>query len=289
MALKSSRVWFITGSSSGLGRALVEAVVARGERVWATARNVATLRGLARSAPDRIEIAQLDLTRPSQVARAVKRAIERLGRIDVLVNNAGYSHEGTIEESSLGELRRQLEVNTIGPVAVVQAVLPHMRSRRSGHIINVTSAGGLTTVPGLGLYHASKLALEGITGALRREVEGFGIRVTAVEPGALRTDWAGPPAYSRRSIEAYDLVMEPLGAARRHRSGHGSADPASAARVILELANASEAPRHLAIGSDAVRNARAELEDRRTELAAWERVSMTPDPGKPRLRIQPFP
>jgi short-subunit dehydrogenase len=198
--------------------------------------------------------------------------------IDVLVNNAGYGLEGLIEESSMADLRQQFAVNVFGPVAVMRAVLPFMRARRSGRIINITSMGGFTTFPGLGFYHGTKFALEGISETLGKEVRDLGIAVTAVTPDGFRTDWAGRSmTRAPRSIGDYDAMFEPQRAARQARSGKQAGDPRKAAQAILRLVESEAPPAHLLLGPDAVAAVGAKLETLRAEIEAWKKISMSTD------------
>jgi len=202
------------------------------------------------------------------------------GYVDVLVNNAGYGHEGSVEESPLSELRHQMEVNFFGTVALTQAVLPLMRVRRRGHILTVTSMGGMITMPGIAYYHASKFALEGLFEALGKEVRSFGVHVTCVEPGGFRTDWAGRSMVrSERRIADYDAVMDPIRAARRARHGHQPGDPAKAARAMLALLSEDNPPTHIVLGTDALALAlvREKLTSLQAELTQWEALSASTD------------
>jgi NAD(P)-dependent dehydrogenase (short-subunit alcohol dehydrogenase family) len=220
----------------------------------------------------------LEVTDDAAVLAVVAEVEARIGPIDVLVNNAGYGHEGTIEESPLEDLRKQFEVNVFGAVAVIKAVLPYMRQRRQGHILNITSMGGMVTFPGLAYYHGSKFALEGISETLGKEVKGFGIAVTAVEPGGFRTDWAGRSMVrAPRTIADYDALINPLLAARAARSGKQLGDPAKAARAILKVVQTANPPAHLLLGPDAVKAVRDKLAALETEIAGSEAISMSTD------------
>jgi NAD(P)-dependent dehydrogenase (short-subunit alcohol dehydrogenase family) len=275
-----SKLFFITGVSTGLGRALAEVALAEGHRVVGTLRDEKAREAFDRLSPDRSFGKRLDVTDIPAIAPTVAEIESRIGAIDVLVNNAGYGHEGTFEESTLDDLRRQFEVNVFGAVAVTQAVLPFMRKRRSGHIINITSMGGLVTFPGVSFYHGSKFALEGLSESLGKEVKGFGIAVTAVAPGGFRTDWAGRSLVrAPRKIVDYDSVFDPLREARQARSGKQSGDPIKAAQAILKLIESDNPPAHLLLGSDALQNVRAKLEALEAEIAAWESVSHGTDFG----------
>jgi NAD(P)-dependent dehydrogenase (short-subunit alcohol dehydrogenase family) len=214
----------------------------------------------------------------AQVKAAAQHALDTFGAIDVLVNNAGYGHEGILEESSIDDLRRQFEVNVFGAVAMIQAVLPHMRQRRAGHILNITSMGGIITLPGLSYYHGSKFALEGISETLGKEVKDFGIHVTAVEPGGFRTDWAGRSMVrAARWIADYDALIEPVRKRRMEASGWQIGDPAKAAQVMLKVAMSDDAPAHLLLGSDAVRLVDEKMKSLRADFDAWKSVSLSTD------------
>jgi len=224
MAQTNAKTFLITGVSSGFGRALAQAALRDRHIVVGTVRkesDKADFEKLGQGAHAVI----LDVTHTAQVAPAVAAIEKNIGGIDVLVNNAGYGHEGTLEESSIDGLRRQFEVNVFGAVAVIQAVLPAMRKRRAGHILNITSMGGIITLPGLSYYHGSKFALEGISETLGKEVKDFGIHVTAIEPGGFRTDWAGRSMVrAARSIADYDALIEPIRKRRIEASGSGDAE-----------------------------------------------------------------
>ena len=274
----SPRTWFITGVSSGFGRALAQEALAAGHRVVGTLRNEAARAEFDAMQPGRSFGRLLDVTHEAEVPRVVAEVEASVGPIDVLVNNAGYGHEGTVEESSLAELRQQFEVNVFGAVAMVKAVLPFMRARRRGHILNITSMGGIVTFPGLGCYHGSKFALEGISETLGKEVASFGIHVTAVEPGGFRTDWAGRSMVrAPQSIDDYLPVMGPVREARLARSGKQAGDPAKAARAMVQITEAANPPAHLLLGPDAVKVVREKLGALQAEIAAWEAVSVSTD------------
>ena len=241
--------WLITGVSSGLGSALAEAALERGDKVAGTLRNEAGRAGFEQLAPSRSFGILPDVTDEASVREGVEDALRRTGGIDVLVNNAGYGFEGAIEEASLDQVRAQFAVNVFGAVSVIQTVLPYMRSRRAGHIVNITSMGGLTAFPGVGIYNGSKYALEGISEALAKEVKPLGIKVTIVEPGPFRTDWAGRSmVHAERTIEDYDATA---GAYRRvlaQRNGRQPGDPRKAAEAIMLAVAADEPPLHLLLG-----------------------------------------
>jgi len=274
----AKKTFLITGVSSGLGRALAEEALRAGHRVAGTVREEAAPAAFERLQPGESFGFRLDVSDEKAVAEVVARVEAEVGPIDVLVNNAGYGHEGTVEESPMEELLRQFDVNVFGAVAVIKAALPAMRQRRRGHIVNITSMGGLMTFPGIAYYHGSKFALEGISGALGKEVKPFGIAVTAVEPGMFRTDWAGRSLVrSARRIADYDAVFDPIRAARAARSGRQPGDPAKAARAILQLVEAPNPPAHLLLGPDALKLVREGLAAFAEEISAWEAVSASTD------------
>jgi len=272
-----AKTFLITGVSSGFGRALAEAALSDGHAVAGTVRNDADRQSFGALGPGAHAVV-LDVTNTKAVAPAVADIESRIGAIDVLVNNAGYGHEGILEESSIDDLRRQFEVNVFGAVAMIQAVLPFMRRRRAGHILNITSMGGIMTLPGLSYYHGSKFALEGISESLGKEVKELGIKVTAVEPGGFRTDWAGRSMVrASRSIGDYDAVMEPIRKRRMEMSGKQVGDPRKAALAMLKVAMSAEPPAHLLLGSDAMRLVEEKITSLQAEFAAWRSVSLSTD------------
>lgn len=281
MSKSRQRVFLITGVSSGFGLAFAEAALSAGHVVIGTVRSEAAKDAFEQLQPDRAHGVVLDVTDFAKIDTAVAGVTERTGPVDVLVNNAGYGHEGTLEESSLEELLHQFNVNVFGAVAMIKAVLPSMRVRRTGHIINMTSMAGLTTFPGISYYSGSKFALEGISESLAQEVRGFGIRVTAVAPGSFRTDWAGRSMVrTERSITDYDPVFDPVRQARQARQakdGRQAGDPDKAAHVLLDLVEHPDPPVHLLLGSDALSVVRRKLSMMQTAIGAWEEVSRSTD------------
>jgi NAD(P)-dependent dehydrogenase (short-subunit alcohol dehydrogenase family) len=268
------RTWLITGVSSGFGRAIAEKVVAAGDRVIGTVRSSDARVEFEKLNPALAVGVLLDVTHDDDVARVVTTLERDVGPIDVLVNNAGYGHEGSIEETSMEAFRAQFAVNVFGAVAVIKAVLPFMRARRRGHIINITSMGGIVTFPGLGVYHGSKFALEGISETLAKEVAAFGIKVTAVEPGAFRTEWAGRSMTRREAtIADYDALLSPLSQARAERNGKQPGDPQRAADAIVTIVNSGEPPVHLLLGTDALGFVRTKLDHLSSEIELWASVS----------------
>ncbi len=270
--------FLITGVSSGFGRAFAEAALQAGHSVIGTVRSQEAKQAFENLVSERATAVVLDVTDFPSIEQTIASTTDSVGPIDVLVNNAGYGHEGALEESSLDEMRRQFEVNVFGAVAMIKAVLPSMRARRSGHIINITSMGGFITMPGIAYYCGSKFALEGISEALAKEVGDFGIKVTAVAPGSFRTDWAGRSMVrSPRGIPDYDAIIDPIRAARQEKSGHQLGNPAKAAQVLLDIAGSPDAPVHLLLGSDAVKLVREKMTKMGAEIDAWETVSVATD------------
>jgi NAD(P)-dependent dehydrogenase (short-subunit alcohol dehydrogenase family) len=274
MATAFPKTFLITGVSSGLGRAFAAGALDAGHRVIGTVRRDRDAEAFAAAAPDRAHPLVLDVTHFDAIPVAVSYAEQNFGPIDVLVNNAGYGHEGVLEEASMDDLLRQFAANVFGPVAMMKAVLPGMRARRRGHIVNVTSMGGFITLPGISFYCGSKFALEGISEALGKEVAGFGIRVTALAPGQFRTDWAGRSMdRTARSIADYDAVMDPIRAARQAKSGNQPGDPAKAAQALLALIEAPNPPVRLFLGEDALGLVQQKLDEMKAEIAAWDALS----------------
>ena len=269
------KIVIITGVSSGLGKAFATSLLESGCIVVGTVRKPEAAAEFEARLPGQSLARMLDVTDDPQRLGAVAEAIERnVGPIYALINNAGYGHEGTLEESPMEELRQQFEVNVFGAVAMMKAVLPYMRSRRGGRIVNVTSMGGLMTMPGLSYYHGSKFALEGISSSLGKEVKPLGIFVTAVEPGMFRTDWAGRSMVrSSRHINDYDAIFGPIREARQARDGRQPGDPAKAGKAIAELLTAADPPAHLLLGPDAFDYVQKDLESLHAEFAQWERLT----------------
>ncbi|WP_324709869.1 oxidoreductase [Pseudomonas citronellolis] len=268
----------ITGASSGFGLALAQEALADGHRVVGTVRSEQARVALEALAPGRALGRLLDVTDFAAIEPLVAEVEKTVGPLDVLVNSAGYGHEGILEESPLAEMRRQFDVNVFGAVAMMKAVLPYMRQRRRGHILNITSMGGFITLPGIAYYCGSKFALEGISEVVGKEVEGFGIAVTAVAPGSFRTDWAGRSMVrSPRSIADYDALFDPVRQARQEKSGKQLGDPRKAARAMLEAIGSTNPPAHLLLGSDALGLVRQKLEALEEEIAAWEATTRSTD------------
>jgi len=278
MSQPQIKTFLITGVSTGLGRAFAEVALREGRRVVGTVRNEGAAKSFEALAPGRAFARQLDVTDTAKIAPVVADIEAHVGPIDVLINNAGYGHEGVLEEASLDDLRRQFEVNVFGVVAVIQAVLPYMRKRRAGRILNITSMGGIITMPGISFYHGSKFALEGISESLAKEVRSLGIYVTAVEPGGFRTDWAGRSMVrSDRHIADYDAVFDPLRERRKNFSGNQPGDPHKAGEALLKLIASDDPPMHLLLGRDAMNMVREKLGLLKNEFDAWEQVTLSTD------------
>jgi NAD(P)-dependent dehydrogenase (short-subunit alcohol dehydrogenase family) len=276
----TDKIILITGVSSGFGRAFAEAALREGYTVIGTVRNEDARKEFETIEPKRAKSLILDVTNFAAIAPSISKIEHEIGPVDVLVNNAGYGHEGILEESSLEDLRRQFEVNVFGAVSMMKAILPTMRRRRSGRIINITSMGGYITMPGIAYYCGSKFALEGISETLAKEVKGFGIHVTAVAPGSFRTDWAGRSMVrSGRSIADYDSVFDPIRKAREEKSGHQAGDPIKAAEVLLKLLATENPPVHLLLGSDALKLVREKIDSLASEISVWEDVTLSTDFG----------
>ena len=273
------KVWFITGVSSGFGREIARAALARGDTVAGTLRQKAQLDAFRALAPGRAHALQMDVTDAAAIGRAVEEAVRTAGRIDVLVNNAGYGQVGVAEEVSEQQTRRLFETNFFGALKVVLAVLPHMRAQHSGHIINISSVAGMIGIPGMALYSAAKFALEGLTEALAGEVAPLGIRVTIVEPGGFRTDFAGR-SISQPERSVPDYAPTPAGKVRERlaaSAGQQPGDPAKAAAAILNLVDAPSVPLRLALGSDALKMLGARLARVTQDYDAWQAVTRSTD------------
>ena len=262
----ASKIWFITGASRGFGRAWAVAALERGDSVAATARDTTTLDDLAATYGDRLLPLQLDVTDRAAGFAAVERAHERFGRLDVVVNNAGYGHFGFVEELSEDDVRAQLETNLFGALWITQAALPILREQGSGHILQVSSIGGISAFPLVGAYHASKWALEGLSQSLAQEVAPFGIKVTLIEPGGFDTDWAGSSARHSAELPAYREVREQMLEARRQRVAEPG-DATASAQAVLALVDADEPPLRCFFGTAPLTIARNDYESR---LATWE-------------------
>ncbi|WP_158803460.1 MULTISPECIES: oxidoreductase [unclassified Acidisoma] len=266
----TAKTWFITGTSSGFGRAFAEHALAQGYNVVATARQVSTLEALANSAPDRVMAVPLDVTRPDDAAAAIIAAVARFGRIDVLINNAGYGVVGAFEETPDAEFRALMETNFFGAMHVTRAALPTLRAQRGGAIVNISSLGGQLSFAGFSAYSATKFAIEGASEALAQEVAPFGIKVLIVEPGQFRTSLAGQAMRHMPVMSAYGDIVGGTRLFAREMNGTQSGDPRKAAAAIEAALNAPDTPLRLQLGADAVAAIRGHSEALLKDLATWE-------------------
>jgi NAD(P)-dependent dehydrogenase (short-subunit alcohol dehydrogenase family) len=271
------RIWFITGTSSGFGREIARAALAAGDRVVATARRTDGLADLVEQAPDRVRAVAVDVTDPAAVRAAVDIAVAEFGRIDVLVNNAGYGSRGALEELSDEQVRAQFDVNVFGVLDVLRAVLPVMRAQRSGHVVQMSSVGGVIATLGGAAYAATKFALEGLSEGLAVEVAPLGIRVTLVEPGPFRTDFAGRSAAHGEPVEDYALILDPARERFLAQDGQQPGDPARAAQAIVDLVGLDDPPVRLPLGAAAFDRIRARLGTRLADLDAVEPLGRDTD------------
>ncbi|MDT7720633.1 MAG: hypothetical protein QOE94_1644 [Mycobacterium sp.] len=270
--------WLITGCSTGLGRALADAVSGTGHNAIVTARNVSSVADLAETTPERVLAVALDVTRPDQVVSAVQQAEERFGGVDVLVNNAGYGYRAAVEEGDDADVRTLFETHFFGTVAMIKAVLPGMRARRRGAIVNISSIGAQLTPVGSGYYSAAKAAIEGLSGALRGELAPLGISVTIVEPGAFRTDFAGRSlAQSANVIDDYAATAGQRRKERDTMHGNQPGDPAKAGAAIVAAVESPEPPAFLLLGADALAAYRYVAEKRAEDIANWEQLTTSTD------------
>jgi NAD(P)-dependent dehydrogenase (short-subunit alcohol dehydrogenase family) len=272
-----TKVWFITGSSRGLGRALTEAVLAKGDQVAATARTPQQLDDLVSKYPQQILPLRLDVTNKKEITSAVEQAVIHFGRIDVLVNNAGFGIIGAAEAFTDEQVRSQLETNLYAPIEITRVVLPYMRKQRSGRILQISSFGGRVGNPGISIYQAAKFGLSGFTEALSKEVAPLGILVTSVEPGGFRTDWAGDSMSYAPAIEGYETTVN----ARAEYFQTGKfvpvGDPVKAAQAMINLVEHPEPPMHLILGSEAAGMLKQADENRKAEFEKWLPVSLSTD------------
>jgi NAD(P)-dependent dehydrogenase (short-subunit alcohol dehydrogenase family) len=269
--MATPKVWFITGASRGFGREWTIAALERGDQVAATARDTSSLDDLVDTYGDALLPLQLDVTDRTADIAAVAQAHDHFGRLDVVINNAGYGHFGMVEELTEDELRAQLETNVFGAVWVTQAALPFLREQGSGHIIQVSSIGGISAFPGLGAYHASKWALEGLSQALSQEVAGFGIHVTLVEPGGFSTDWSGASAQRSEENSAYEPIRE---GQRARRSGTQPGDPNASAAALLKVVDAEQPPLRVFFGTAPLGIATKDYESRLALWNEWQPVAV---------------
>jgi NAD(P)-dependent dehydrogenase (short-subunit alcohol dehydrogenase family) len=266
----ADKIWFITGSSRGFGRVWAEAALERGDKVAATARKLEDLKDLSERFPNAVLPLQLDVTNRESVFTQVRAARQHFGRIDVMVNNAGYGQFGAIEEISEAEARAQMETNYFGALWVLQAVLPIMREQKGGHILSVSSIGGIVAFPNIGMYHASKWALEAVNDSMAQEVASFGIKVTLIEPGGFSTDWGGRSAKHAQQIPAYDGLREK---AAERRKNMVAGDPQATAQAIFKVVDSNEPPLRLFLGTSPLPTAKEKYQERLATWEAWSEVS----------------
>jgi NAD(P)-dependent dehydrogenase (short-subunit alcohol dehydrogenase family) len=275
---KDQRVWFITGTSHGFGRELVRAVLDRGDKVVATSRDPSQVASAFGSTPDRLLAIPLDLRDEGQITAKIAEAVRHFGRIDVLVNNAGHGLLGAVEEATDEEVRNVFETNVFGLLRVTRAILPYLRKQRGGHIVNLSSIGGLAAWPGWGIYSATKFAVEGLSEALAMEVEPLGIHVTIVEPGPFRTGFLGTELpVARRIISDYDETAGRTRNWRNENDGAQQGDPVRGAQAIVDTITSANPPRHLLLGADAYDRAMKKLDLLRDEFEAWHDVAFSTD------------
>jgi len=273
----SKRTFFITGANSGFGLAIASAAAQAGHKVIGTVRSETSRLSLAKAAPKVVPV-MCDVTEFNRIPDIVRLSEEEHGPIDVLINNAGYGHEGVLEESPIEEMRRQFDVNVFGAVAVAKSLLPRFRERRSGFIVNVTSMGGMITMPGIAYYCGSKFALQGISEVMRSEMAPFGVHVTTLCPGSFRTDWAGRSMIrTERAITDYDAFFDPIRAARQAVNGRQLGDPKKLAEAVLSLIESDNPPPQLLLGSDALRLVSGRIERLQEEIEIWKSVTVSTD------------
>ncbi len=273
----SQKTFFITGANSGFGLAVATAASEQEHTVIGTVRSEASQARLAERLPA-VRSVLCDVTEFDRIPDVVEQAEKDHGPVDVLINNAGYGHEGLLEESPLDEMRRQFDVNVFGAVAVAKAFLPRFRERRRGFIVNVTSMGGMITMPGIAYYCGSKFALQGISEVMRAEMAPFGVHVTALCPGSFRTDWAGRSMVrTERSIDDYDALFDPIREARQAKSGKQLGDPNKLAAAVLSLIESGNPPPQLLLGSDALKLVSDRIERLQQEIEEWKSVTVSTD------------
>ncbi|HTI08923.1 MAG TPA: oxidoreductase [Puia sp.] len=275
--MNATKVWFITGASRGLGRSLTEAVLATGDKVAATARRPEQLEELAARYPGQVYPVKMDVTDEQQVEGAVAKSIAHFGRIDVVVNNAGFGITGAAEAFTREQITSQIETNLYGPIWVVRAVLPQLRKQRSGHILQISSLGGRLGTPGLTIYQAAKFGLVGFSEGLAKEIAPLGIRLTIIEPGGFRTDWAGESMSFARKIDDYEQTVGVREKLFRDPEFKLMGDPVKAARVMIDVVNHPEPPLHLILGSEAANLLKKSEAVKQAEFEKWLPVSVSTD------------
>jgi NAD(P)-dependent dehydrogenase (short-subunit alcohol dehydrogenase family) len=276
-----SKVWFITGCSTGFGRNLAMEALEQGNQVAVTSRNTDDVKDIVAQFADNAIALKLDVTNAQEISAAVKQAHERFGRIDVLVNNAGIGYFGAIEESEEAEYRRMFEINFFGLASVTNAVLPIMRAQRSGHIVNISSIGGMVAFPGVGFYNATKFAVTGYSEALAKETATLGIKVTVIAPSGFRTDWAGRSANNTKTvIEDYAATAHINQNTIRGYSGNQPGDPVRAAKAIIKAVESEAPPVRLLLGAGALKGARNKIAEMQQDIDTWEETTVWADHPK---------
>ena len=276
-----SKVWFITGCSTGFGRELAKGALEAGNQVVVTARKPEDINDIVESFPDTAIAVQLDVTKPGEIKSSVEQAIAKFGRIDVLVNNAGIGYFGAIEESDDEEVRRMFEINVFGLANMTKEVLPFMRKQKSGHIVNIASIGGLVGFPGVGFYNATKFAVDGLSESLAKELAPLGIKVLVIAPSGFRTDWAGRSANNAKVvIEDYASTAHQNKETIRGYSGNQPGDPVRAAKAIIKAVNSENPPLRLLLGKGALKGARNKIADLQKDFDAWEETTVGADHPK---------
>lgn len=276
-----SKVWFITGCSTGFGRHLATGALQAGNKVVVTARKPSDIQDIVDAYPDTSIAVKLDVTNPADITSSVEQAVAKFGRIDVLVNNAGIGYFGAVEESEDEEVRRMFEINFFGLANMTKEVLPIMRKQRSGHIVNVSSIGGLVSFPAVGFYNATKYAVDGLSESLSKETAHLGIKVTIVAPSGFRTDWAGRSANNSKIV--IDDYAETAGKNKeniRGYSGNQPGDPEKAAEAIIKAVDSENPPLRLLLGAAALRGARNKIVELQRDIDAWEEVTVGADSPK---------
>lgn len=272
------KVWLITGCSTGFGRALATEALAQGYRVAVAARKTEDVQDIVSAYPDTAIAVKLDVTVPEQIKAAVATTLEKFNQIDVLVNNAGIGYFAAIEESEEAEVRRMFEINVFGLAKMTQEVLPHMRKQKSGHILNISSIGGLRSFPGVGFYNATKYAVDGLSEALYKEVAPLGIKVTIIAPSGFRTDWAGRSAKDTTvKIDDYASTAGKNAGDIRGYSGNQPGDPVRAAKAMIDVTETEHPPLRLLLGAAALKGARLKVEELKHDFETWAAVSVAAD------------
>ncbi len=269
-----TKVWLITGCSTGFGRALALETLAQGYKVAVASRNTADIKDIVDQYPNTAIAVKLDVTIAAEIKEAVKLTIEKFGQIDVLVNNAGIGYFASVEESEEAEIRKMFEINVFGLAKMTQEVLPYMRSRKCGHILNIASIGGLRSFPGVGFYNATKYAVDGLSESLYKELAPLGIHVTIIAPSGFRTDWAGRSAKDGpMNIEDYQsTAWKNMGDIRGY-SGNQPGDPVRAAKAMIQVTETEQPPLRLLLGAAALKGARIKLEELKTDFDNWSSIS----------------